>query len=682
MSSEPVCVYVDVCDTMLRILLLKLKSVIMKYCESIFSTKRWKTREVMVGNVGVGGDNPLRIQSMTTSNTRDVEATIEQILRLAEHGCEIARVTVQGMKEAEACEHIKNGLIKRSCSIPLVADIHFFPPAAMRVVDFVDKVRVNPGNFVDKRATFKTIIYDDISYAKELEKIEEKFTPLVEKCIRLKRAMRIGTNHGSLSDRIMNRYGDTPKGMVESALEFARICRKNDYHDFMFSMKSSNPQVMIQAYRLLAAEMYQLGWNYPLHLGVTEAGEGEDGRIKSAMGIGSLLLDGLGDTIRVSLTEDPWFEIDPCCRLVRFAEDYLNKGVPAFKESHRNIEQIERRHVVLPRDLALHRDGTVILSVSTKDVREPDFYKKIGCGQLLDKPQLKITSADSLFLSEQVADEKGIAALNHLLSIGVGLFSEFPSEGATHALPLKQALDEARLRERTEKFSVKISKEEPKPLAIFIGNEEPEEWTGVKDIKPSLIFLDPKENRLHYARHFFEWLQVNQIDIPVILNFSYICSKEDLVIQAAAECGALLCDGLGDGIWLEGPYEMEFLRTLSFNILQAARRRISKTDFISCPSCGRTLFDLQEVTKRIQARTAHLPGVKIAIMGCIVNGPGEMADADFGYVGSKPGMIDLYVGKTVVERNIAFSEADDKLVELIKAHGKWVEKEKEEHETI
>lgn len=649
----------------------------MKYCESIFSTKRRNTREVMVGNVGVGGDNPIRIQSMTTSNTRDVEATIDQILRLADSGCEIARITVQGIKEAEACEHIKNGLIKRGCNIPLVADIHFFPAAALRVVEFVDKVRVNPGNFVDKRATFKTIFYDDISYNKELAKIEEKFTPLVEKCIHLKKAMRIGTNHGSLSDRIMNRYGDTPKGMLESALEFARICRKHDFHDFMFSMKSSNPQVMIQAYRLLVAEMYELGWDYPLHLGVTEAGQGEDGRIKSAMGIGSLLLDGIGDTIRVSLTEDPWFEIDPCKRLVRFAESYSEKGVPAFKESHRNIEQIQRRHSVFPKDLSLHRDGTVIVSAGAKEIRDADFYKKIGCDQLLDKPQLKITSADSLFLSEQVTDEKSITALNHLLSIGVGLFSEFPSEGVTHALPLKQALDEARLRERTERFSVKLSNEERKPIAVFIGNEEPEEWTGLKDVKPALIFLDPKENRLHYARHFFEWLQVNQIDTPIILNFSYFCSKEDLVIQAALECGALLCDGLGDGIWLEGPYDIEFLRTLSFNILQAARLRTTKTDFISCPSCGRTLFDLQEVTKRIQDRTSHLPGVKIAIMGCIVNGPGEMADADFGYVGSKPGMIDLYVGKTVVEKDIAFSQADDKLIELIKAHGRWVEKEED-----
>src|SRR3984893_6923220 len=310
----------------------------LKYCESIYQTKRWKTREVMVGHVGVGGNNPIRIQSMTTSSTRDAEATIQQIIKLADVGCEIARVTVQGMKEADTCEAIKNGLLQKGYTIPLVADIHFYPPAAMRVADFVDKVRVNPGNYVDKRASFKVIEYDDASYALEIERIEEKFTPLVEKCKRLKRAMRIGTNHGSLSDRIMNRYGDTPAGMVESALEFARICRKNNYHDFMFSMKSSNPQVMILAYRLLVAEMNNLGWDYPLHLGVTEAGQGEDGRIKSAMGIGALLLDGLGDTIRVSLTEDAWHEIDPCKRLINLAQEYSGKGVEPFVEKHRRID--------------------------------------------------------------------------------------------------------------------------------------------------------------------------------------------------------------------------------------------------------------------------------------------------------------------------------------------------------
>lgn len=630
----------------------------MKYCESIHKTTRRKTREVMVGNVGVGGSNPVRIQSMTTSNTRDAAATIEQAMRLADAGCEIVRVTVQGMKEAEACEEIKNGLIKHGYNIPIVADIHFFPPAAMKAVEFLDKVRINPGNYADKRASFKVIEYDDLSYAKEMEKIEEKFTPLVEKCKQYKRAMRIGTNHGSLSDRIMNRYGDTARGMLESALEFARICRKNDYHDFMFSMKSSNPQVMIQAYRLLVAEMYTLGWDYPLHLGVTEAGEGEDGRIKSAMGIGTLLLDGIGDTIRVSLTEDPWNEIDPCTRLVQFAQQHEGKGVSAFQEKYRHIEEIKRRHVSFSRDVPLHRDGSVFLTVKNENINDPQFLEQLGCDGIGGRPKLKVSSADSIVVKENSSAE---AVLTSLKDIGMGVYTSFPS------------LAEARLQVKTGKFALRLNARQSIP--VMISNETPAEWTFLHEISPSIIILSPVENRLHYARAFFDWLQENKISAPVILNFRYDCSKDDLIIRASAECGALFCDGLGDGIWLEGPYEMDFLRKLSFNILQAARMRTSKTDFISCPSCGRTLFDLQDVSKRIRSRTAHLPGVKIAIMGCIVNGPGEMADAHFGYVGSRPGMIDLYVGRECVEKNISFAEADDRLVELIKKHGRWIEPE-------
>lgn len=627
----------------------------------------------MIGNVGVGGTNPVRIQSMTTSSTRDVDATIEQIIKLADTGCEIARVTVQGMKEAEACEHIKNGLVKRGYNIPLVADIHFFPPAAMKVADFVDKVRVNPGNFVDKRATFKVIEYDDSSYALELDKIEEKFTPLVEKCKKLKRAMRIGTNHGSLSDRIMNRYGDSPSGMVESALEFARICRKNDFHDFVFSMKSSNPQVMIHAYRLLVAEMMKLGWDYPLHLGVTEAGQGEDGRIKSAMGIGTLLLDGLGDTIRVSLTEDAWHEIDPCKRLVQFAKEYERKGIASFDEKHRDFNNIRRRTISLPKKVSMHRDGTVIVTVEPSDLASPNFYKQIGCDLQLGRPKLKITTTDNIALKKPVTDESGRKTLKLLRDSGVGTIASGHLEGALSLLTLKEAAEIHSVNMQKGRFDIKMGSAGDNPYAVIIKNESPRDWEILAKIRPAFICLSPSDNRLHYSRHFFEWLQTKELQIPVILNYHYNCSTEDLVIRSAAECGALLCDGLGDGIWIEGPYETEFLRNLSFNILQAARMRTSKTDFISCPSCGRTLFDLQDVTKRIQSRTAHLPGVKIAIMGCIVNGPGEMADADFGYVGSKPGMIDLYVGKECVEKDIAFANADDRLVELIKSHGRWAE---------
>jgi (E)-4-hydroxy-3-methylbut-2-enyl-diphosphate synthase len=643
-----------------------------KYCESIFTTKRWKTRQVLVGNVGVGGNNPIRIQSMTTSSTRDSQATIDQIMRLSDAGCEIARVTVQGMKEADACEEIKNRLLQRGYTIPLVADIHFFPPAAMRVIDFVDKVRVNPGNYIDKRASFKSIEYNDESYAKEIDKIEEKFTPLVEKCKRLKRAMRIGTNHGSLSDRIMNRYGDTPLGMVESALEFARVCRRNAYHDFMFSMKASNPLVMIQAYRLLVAEMMNLSWDYPLHLGVTEAGEGEDGRIKSAMGIGTLLFDGLGDTIRISLTEDAWQEIDPCQRLVRLANEYQNKGVKPFVEFHRHISSIKRRHVIIPKDLALHRDGTVIIGVQANHIEEEDFIKKLGYEIKQDLPKLTVSSADMIVISQKPQNAHSLQILRDLQNIGLGIISMHPCEQTIPLLTLPQASTLHMNKARVERFTLSLSKKNSQQLALIIKDESPSEWSLIKDIQPSLIILSPTDHRLHVCRYFFEWLQTEKIHTPVILHFNYTCSKEDLIIRAAAECGALICDGLGDGLWIDGPYDINFLRQLSFNILQAARLRTSKTDFISCPSCGRTLFDLQDVSKRIRERTAHLPGVKIAIMGCIVNGPGEMADADFGYVGSKPGKIDLYVGKECVEKDIDFVDADDRLINLIKQHNRWV----------
>ncbi|NGX57870.1 MAG: 4-hydroxy-3-methylbut-2-en-1-yl diphosphate synthase (ferredoxin) [Chlamydiae bacterium] len=577
----------------------------MKYCKSSNKCLRWSTREVKVGNLGVGGDNPIRIQSMTTSSTRDVDATVEQIIRLSDAGCEIARVTVQGKKEAEACEAIKNTLVSHGYDIPLVADIHFYPPAAMLVADFVDKVRINPGNFVDKRATFKVLEYSEAEYLEELERIEEKFTPLVLKCKKLKRALRIGTNHGSLSDRIMNRYGDTPMGMVESALEYARICRRHDFHDIIFSMKASNTQVMIQAYRLLVSEMIQLGWNYPLHLGVTEAGEGEDGRVKSAIGIGSLLLDGLGDTIRVSLTEDPWHEIDPCRRLVSLADQTRGTGVEPFEEKHRKIIDFQRREVEFPNTIPLHQDGTVALI----EGQEVDFVK-----------------------------------------------SDLPGP-----VPLKQVWQ--------QKFTVPLTVE----TVVEVSDESENQWNLLKKLNPALILLNREtEGRLHYSRKFFDWLIENKVNVPVLLNFHYEGDWDDTVIRASAECGALLCDGLGNGLLLEGPYPSDSLRTLSFNILQGSRMRAVKTEFISCPSCGRTLFNLQEVSARIREKTAHLPGVKIAIMGCIVNGPGEMADADFGYVGSKTDKVDLYVGKTCVEKNIDHTEADERLIELIKSHGKWV----------
>jgi (E)-4-hydroxy-3-methylbut-2-enyl-diphosphate synthase len=554
----------------------------MEYCVSHHKTARFKTREVMVGKVGVGGSNPIRIQSMTTSSTRDVDATIEQAIRLADFGCEIVRVTVQGIKEAESCEEIKNGLLKRGYDIPLVADIHFYPPAALKVADSADKVRINPGNFADKRATFKILQYNEATYQAELDRIEEVFLPLIEKCKKLKKSLRIGTNHGSLSDRIMNYYGDTPRGMVESAFEYARVCRKYDFHDIIFSMKASNPLVMIQAYRLIVAEMMKLGWDYPLHLGVTEAGEGEDGRVKSAIGIGSLLLDGIGDTIRVSLTEDPWYEIDPCKRLVSIYEQSLGKGIPYFPEKTRNFMGISRARKEVKEPL--HPDGTV--------------------------------------------------------------------------------LDPSAIENPT-----------------FVNGDDPLSWNSLLENTPAFVLLTASDSRLHKGRRFVAWAKEKNLKAAILFAFDYSAlSAEDLVLMASAECGSLLADGLGDGLALKTSLSKEATEALSLNILQGARMRATKTEYISCPGCGRTLFDLQTVSRKIKEKTSHLAGVKIAIMGCIVNGPGEMADADFGYVGSKTGMIDLYVGKECVQRNIPFHEADEKLIVLIKEHGRWMDPVDKEEE--
>ena len=619
--------------------------------------KRRMTREVMIGNVGVGGNNPVRIQSMTTSDTRDVEATVEQIIRLGDAGCEIARVTVQGMKEAHACEKIKSLLIQKGYQIPLVADIHFYPPAAMNVADFVDKVRINPGNFVDKRASFKLIEYDDALYQKELEKIEEKFAPLVLKCKQLKRAMRIGTNHGSLSDRIMNRYGDTPEGMVESALEFAHVCRKYDYHDIIFSMKASNPLVMIRAYRLLVAAMDRLGWNYPLHLGVTEAGEGEDGRVKSAIGIGALLLEGLGDTIRVSLTEDPWYEIDPCRRLVALDASYPQKDRWFDRD-----QPFLRRAVSTDKIPFFHRDGSVFLEITEKEISSPTFFSDCGLG--LKK---EIATVDAVVIREEVRNPANLKKLERLQEGGVRILSSIPMNKATPLYSLMTAL-EKKSGQRFTAFPKTDS-----CWGLIIDDLSADIGEKVDSLRPSFIILSLKYGELSKARSFFNEMKKRDLNIPVILSFIYDQEPEDLMIAAAAENGALLCDGLGDGISLRGKYPLTMLRSLSFNILQGCRRRAVKTEFISCPSCGRTLFNLQEVSKQIRERTVHLAGVKIAIMGCIVNGPGEMADADFGYVGSKPGMIDLYVGKNCVEKNILFDAAPERLVDLIKQYGRWVE---------
>ncbi len=614
----------------------------MRYCPFIFKTERFKTRVVKVGSVGVGGNNPVRIQSMTTTDTRDAQKTAEEIMKLADYGCELARVTVQGMKEAYSCEEIKSILVKKGYDIPLVADIHFFPKAAMTVADFVDKVRINPGNYVDKRASFKLLEYSDQSYQDELDRLEEKFSPLVEKCKKLKIAMRIGTNHGSLSDRVMNRYGDSPLGMVEAALEFTRVCRKLDYHDIIYSMKASNTHVMIQAYRMLVMRMMEMGWDYPLHLGVTEAGNGADGRIKSAVGIGSLLLDGLGDTIRVSLTEDPWHEIDPCKRLVKLAEQYekAQGGLP-FVEKLRNPLQYQKKESLIT-NKPLHIDGSVFVSIQEKDLLKDSFYKDLGFEVASQLPVKEHASVDSLWIDEKITDSKALEKLSHLKEIGVGIFSPEQKELSTHL------------------------------FETITSNDS--HWKEKASLNTDVFFINPKEDKVHFVREVVEHLKQNQIAVPVVLVGEYSQDLDDVCIHMGAELGSLLCDGLADGLMLRAK-ELTLLqrKEMAFNLLQACRLRSSKTEFISCPSCGRTLFELQSVTKKIQERTAHLPGVKIAIMGCIVNGPGEMADADFGYVGSKPNKIDLYVGKDRVEKDIDHEDAVERLVDLLKKHNRWAE---------
>ncbi len=587
--------------------------------------KRRSTRQVFVGSIGIGSNNPIRIQSMTTTDTKDIESTVDQIKKLSDNGCEIVRATVQGKKEALATEKIKNKLLQDGYDIPIVADIHFYPPAALLAAEFVDKVRINPGNFADKRATFKVLEYSDDSYLSELARIEERFTPLVLKCKKLKKPIRIGANHGSLSDRIMNRFGDTALGMVESAIEFTNIARRCDFHDLVFSMKSSNTKVMLEAYRLLVKKFNELGWDYPLHLGVTEAGFGNEGRIKSSLGIGSLLLDGIGDTIRISLTEDPVNEIDPCRRLVNFAEK---------ESSYRLFFPYSRKK----RSFSdfLHKDGTVILKTNSK----------------IDFDQVKSEVYPDIIWTNYPSEE----LFNLAISKNIKVLSK---ENKFSHLQIYE-LD-------------KLTDNLPDNYAILLKSFSERDVDILAKLDPNFIILSLESRKIQKARDFFDLISNRNLNIPIILDFTYKAEADDIIVQFAAEAGSLLCDNIADGICLSANLNKEDILSTCFSVLQSARMRTVKTEFISCPSCGRTLFDLQEVAKRIRAKTGHLPGVKIAIMGCIVNGPGEMADADFGYVGSSPNKVDLYVGKKCIEKNIDFSVADLRLIDLIKAHGRWVE---------
>lgn len=665
-----------------------------KYCESIHQTKRRPTRTVMIGKVPVGSDHRVALQTMTTTDTRNVQLTVDQVKKCADAGADIVRITVQGKKEAEACMKIREQLFKDRYDVPLVADIHFQPAVAMMVADAFEKIRINPGNFVDGRKTFDVINYDDPrEFERERELIEETFTPLVLKCKELGRAIRIGTNHGSLSARILSFYGDTPRGMVESAFEFAEVCRKHDYHNFVFSMKASNPLVMVQAYRLLAEEMYKKGWDYPLHLGVTEAGEGEDGRMKSAIGIGALLMDGLGDTIRVSLTEDPEYEIDPCKRLAGLGERAWSTGlgVAPFEETTRDTHTFSRRVGDLPvqregEELdfrgALHRDGTVYSAVSLEDLKTPEvLYKKLGAKLAVGMPFKDIATSDSVVMRElpPSSDKEGRRALRRLQEVTTHVIAPLealardPLPGAIALAPLAQAAKGGvTLPEGSTRWAIEVD-----------GTETEEELGALRSLAPIVVLLNIKDgvSRLHASRRVFDVLKRHEITTPVVhcMRFPAGTVRDEIVINTGSLAGGLLVDGLGDGAMIECPGEdVEFLRTTAFGLLQGCRMRNIKTEYVSCPSCGRTLFNLQEVTDQIRQRTGHLPGVAIAVMGCIVNGPGEMADADFGYVGGAPGKIDLYVGKEVVRRGIPMESACDQLIELIKEHGRWVEKPVEE----
>ncbi len=597
----------------------------LRYCRSPYTYSRRQAREVRVGRVAVGGAHPIRIQSMLTCDTMDTDKCVRQSLDLVAVGCEIVRITAPTVKDAANLQNIAHGLRASGCDVPLVADIHFKPEAALEAAKWVEKVRINPGNYADKKK-FAVREYTDEEYQAELGRIREKFSPLVEFCKEHAIAMRIGTNHGSLSDRIMNRYGDTPLGMVESALEFARIARDLGYHDFIFSMKASNPKVMIEAYRLLVARLAAEGsdWNYPIHLGVTEAGDGEDGRIKSAIGIGSLLSDGIGDTIRVSLTEDSIHEI-PVARALVDAADGNRSTSPSLE---------------IPADSRYQYDPFSYQ-------RRPSHTIELNAVKLGGDEVVRVVVRQT-----------------------------------TH-----------------DKLAHKLDR---------LGDYQPEiiyEKAGLREVDPR---NDDEINAVNRETGDVLVTVRDDLDLPVIAAFRMLAARLEprhsillkdtlsptapdfltILLTAATNIGALLCDGIGDAILVAGDMmsERNLQQTalgpgqslrLAYNILQAAGARTFKTDYVACPSCGRTLFDLQTTTARIRAATSHLKGVKIAIMGCIVNGPGEMADADFGYVGGAPGKVNLYVGKTPVKFNIPENEAVERLQDLIHEHGKWTEPREE-----
>lgn len=641
------------------------------YCPSLTSYKRRKTQQVKIGDLTLGSDSPIRVQSMTTVDTMDTIGSVEQSIRMIESGSELVRITAPSVKEAQNLENIRKELRARGYTTPLVADIHFTPNAAELAARIVEKVRVNPGNYADKKR-FEHIEYTDQSYADELNRIRDRFLPLVKICKEYGTAMRIGTNHGSLSDRILSRYGDTPLGMVESALEFLRICEDENYNQIVISMKSSNTQVMVQAYRLLVQRLDKEGLKpYPLHLGVTEAGEGEDGRIKSATGIGTLLEDGLGDTVRVSLTEDPEFEAPVAKALI---DRYITRSssqseIGDYEEYPINPYQYFKRESIEIKNFGGSNVPRVIADFSKNPIQKMEDLKAIGHFYLpaTDKWAMNDLGADYIYSGQHPAPFMLPNGVKEILDEGTWLSIENKANKYPISIPSEQALPTSDLN-----F-----------ILIDTSKLELVDWLKKqKDENLVLVLHSNNSHALAEMRRFVVELMVQKLKYPVILTKSYgEISESDFQLYSATDCGGLLIDGIGDGIMLnfEGKSELtksekqKIENSTAFGVLQAARTRITKTEYISCPSCGRTLFDLQETTAMIRKRTDHLKGVKIGIMGCIVNGPGEMADADYGYVGMGKDKIALYRGQNVIKRSVKAENAVDELIELIKEDGIWLE---------
>ena len=651
-----------------------------KYCTSLTSYKRLDTKVVKIGGLEMGGTNPIRIQTMTTTDTMDTDATVAQTIRCIEAGAELVRITAPSKNEAENLKPIRDALCEKNYHTPLVADIHFTPNAAEIAARIIEKVRINPGNFVDKKK-FEQIEYTDAEYLEEIDRIRSKFIPLIHICKEHGTAMRIGTNHGSLSDRIMSRYGDTAIGMVESAMEFLRIARDEDFHQIVLSMKSSNPQVMIHAYRLLVHQMMQeFGECYPLHLGVTEAGDGEDGRIKSAIGIGSLLEDGIGDTIRVSLTEDPEFELPVCRHIVkRYETSHTEENpLPELTTLPYNPFEYKKRNSFSIHNIGGNQVPVVIADLSTLNAVLPEHLKAVGYhyDEATDKWTIGDQAADYIYCSANPS-----FALPGTLGVLLNFDEWSSSQEKEQRYPLlnqQQYLNDVGLLKNSSLHFVMLD--------CYNGNADTERLdVFLQKIKSDnhavLCLSSERKNAVQAIRSMFAHLHEQHLNNPALM----ICDSQhndinESMIHYAVECGALLVDGMSDGLCLGWQFGNKVniqhagtLNSIAFGILQATRTRISKTEYISCPSCGRTLFDLQETTAKIRSVTNHLKGVKIAIMGCIVNGPGEMADADFGYVGSGVGKITLYKGKEVVKRNIPSEGAVQELIQLLKDHDAWVE---------